>query len=105
VSDSEFLGAHPVRFWKEKVAGVILSCNGPSRKQDNRFVGHKNHTLVRAYHGPAWHGTPHESRPSASYQMWLHGSFLQPVMRVNKRTASPGLLAEGQPSRMRRRFD
>jgi hypothetical protein len=32
---------------------VILSCNGPSRKHDNRFVGHKNHTLVRAYHGPA----------------------------------------------------
>ncbi|HEM62403.1 MAG TPA: transposase [Chloroflexi bacterium] len=50
---SEFLNAHLVHFWKEKVQGVVLSRSRPFHKNDNRFVEQKNSTLVRAYLGPA----------------------------------------------------
>ena len=37
--------------------------------------------------------------------MWLYYNFFQPVMRLREKTTVPLLPAEGQPLRIKRRFD
>ena len=37
--------------------------------------------------------------------MWLYYNFFLPVMRLVEKTTSPSLPAEGQPLRIKRRFD
>jgi hypothetical protein len=104
---SEFLNAHLLRFWKEKVKGVILSRSRPFQKNDNRFVEQKNSTLVRAYLGSARFDTAKQTKAiNQLYEkMWLYYNFFQPVMRLVEKTTSPSPPAQGQPSRIRRRFD
>jgi hypothetical protein len=104
---SEFLNAHLVRFWKEMVKGVILSRSRPFHKNDNRFVEQKNSTLVRAYLGPARFDTAEQTKAiNQLYEkMWLYYNLFQPVMRLREKTTSPLLPAQGQPSRIKRRFD
>jgi hypothetical protein len=104
---SEFLNAHLVRFWKETVKDVTLSRSRPFHKNDNRFVEQKNSTLVRAYLGSARFDTAAQTQAiNQLYEkMWLYYNFFQPVMRLREKTTSPSLPAEGQPSRIKRRFD
>ena len=104
---SEFLNAHLVRFWKETVQGVILSRSRPFHKNDNRFVEQKNSTLVRAYLGSTRLDTAAQTNAiNQLYEkMWLYYNFFQPVMRLREKTTEPLLSAEGQPSRIKRRFD
>ena len=104
---SEFLNAHLVRFWKEKVKGVILSRSRPFQKNDNRFVEQKNSTLVRAYLGSARFDTAQQTNAiNQLYEkMWLYYNFFQPVMRLVEKTTIPALPGEGQPPRIKRRFD
>jgi len=104
---SEFLNAHLVRFWKETVKGVTLSRSRPFHKNDNRFVEQKNSTLVRAYLGSARFDTAAQTNAiNQLYEkMWLYYNFFQPVMRLKEKTTGPLLPAEGQPSRIKRRFD
>ena len=104
---SEFLNAHLVRFWKEMVKGVTLSRSRPFHKNDNRFVEQKNSTLVRAYLGLARFDTaPQTNAINQLYEkMWLYYNFFQPVMRLREKTTEPLLSAEGQPFRIKRRFD
>jgi hypothetical protein len=104
---SEFLNAHLVRFWKETVTGVTLSRSRPFHKNDNRFVEQKNSTLVRAYLGPARYDTAAQTNAiNQLYEkMWLYYNFFQPVMRLKEKTTSPLPPAEGQPSRIKRRYD
>ena len=104
---SEFLNAHLVHFWKEKVQGVILSRSRPFHKNDNRFVEQKNSTLVRAYLGPARFDTAQQTNAiNQLYEkMWLYYNFFQPVMRLVEKTTPPLLPDEGPPSRIKRRFD
>jgi hypothetical protein len=104
---SEFLNAHLVRFWKEKVRGVILSRSRPFQKNDNRFVEQKNSTLVRAYLGPARFDTAEQTKTiNQLYEkMWLYYNFFQPVMRLVEKTTTPSSSAQSQPLRIRRRFD
>jgi transposase InsO family protein len=104
---SEFLNAHLVRFWKEMVKGVTLSRSRPFHKNDNRFVEQKNSTLVRAYLGLARFDTAAQTNAiNQLYEkMWLYYNFFQPVMRLTEKTAYPLLSAQGQPSRIKRRFD
>jgi len=104
---SEFLNAHMVRFWQEKVKGVILSRSRPFHKNDNRFVEQKNSTLVRAYLGPARFDTTEQTNTiNQLYEkMWLYYNFFQPVMRLREKTTSPLPPAQGQPSLIKRRFD
>jgi hypothetical protein len=104
---SEFLNAHLVRFWKEMVKGVTLSRSRPFHKNDNRFVEQKNSTLVRAYLGLARFDTAAQTNAiNQLYEkMWLYYNFFQPVMRLTEKTTSPLLPAQGQPSRIKRRFD
>lgn len=54
---SEFFNTHLVRFWKDKVVGVQLSCNRPYQKNDNRMVEQKNDSLVCQYLGHWRFGT------------------------------------------------
>jgi hypothetical protein len=104
---SEFLNAHLVHFWKEKVQGVILSRSRPFHKNDNRFVEQKNSTLVRAYLGSARFDTAAQTKAiNQLYEkMWLYYNFFQPVMRLREKTTEPLLSLEGQPLRLKRRFD
>ena len=104
---SEFLNAHLVRFWKETVKDVTLSRSRPFHKNDNRFVEQKNSTLVRAYLGSARFDTAAQTNViNQLYErMWLYYNFFQPVMRLREKTMGPLLPAEGQPSRIKRRFD
>jgi len=104
---SEFLNAHLVRFWKESVKDVTLSRSRPFQKNDNRFVEQKNSTLVRAYLGPARFDTAAQTQAiNRLYEkMWLYYNFFQPVMRLVEKTTTPSPPVQGQPSRIRRRFD
>jgi len=104
---SEFLNAHLVHFWKERVKGVILSRSRPFHKNDNRFVEQKNSTLVRAYLGLARFDTAAQTNAiNQLYEkMWLYYNFFQPVMRLTEKTTAPWPSAQGQPSRIKRRFD
>jgi hypothetical protein len=103
----EFLNAHLVRFWKEKVQGVTLSRSRPFHKNDNRFVEQKNSTLVRAYLGPARFDTVDQTNAINQLyrKMWLYYNFFQPVMRLVDKTTIPSPPAPGQPLRIRRHFD
>jgi len=104
---SEFLNDHLVRFWKEKVKGVILSRSRPFQKNDNRFVEQKNSTLVRAYLGTARFDTAEQTNAiNRLYdKMWLYYNFFQPVMRLVEKTTTPSPSAQGQPLRIKRRYD
>jgi hypothetical protein len=104
---SEFLNAHLVRFWKDTVKDITLSRSRPFQKNDNRFVEQKNSTLVRAYLGSARFDTAAQTNAlNQLYEkMWLYYNFFQPVMRLMEKTASPSPPAQGQPLRIKRRFD
>jgi hypothetical protein len=104
---SEFLNHHLVRFWKERVKGVILSRSRPFHKNDNRFVEQKNSTLVRAYLGSARYDTAAQTNAiNQLYEkMWLYYNLFQPVMRLKEKTTTPSSPADGQPLRITRRFD
>jgi hypothetical protein len=104
---SEFLNHHLVRFWNHTVKGVILSRSRPFQKNDNRFVEQKNSTLVRAYLGSARFDTVAQTKAiNQLYEkMWLYYNFFQPVMRLKEKTTGPLLPAQGQPPRIKRRFD
>lgn len=48
---SEFPNDHLRRFWQEYEPAVSLSRSRPYHKDDKRFVGERNRTLVRAFLG------------------------------------------------------
>jgi len=101
---SEFFNHHLLRFWKDTIVDLHLSRSRPHRKNDNRFVEQKNATLVRAYLG--YDRLDSVAQTNAINQlydrMWLYYNFFQPVMRLTEKTFVP---ADGQPSRIKRRFD
>jgi len=102
---SEFLNHHMLRFWGEIVQGVRLSRSRPYYKNDNRFVEQKNSTLVRAYLGDDRLDTVAQTLAVNHLydRMWLYYNFFQPVMRLEEKIVIPG--ADGQPSRIKRRYD
>jgi hypothetical protein len=95
----EFLNDHLVRFWGDRVPGLVLSRSRPYHKNDNRFVEQKNDTLVRAYVGDARLDTPAQGAAlNALYErMWLYYNLFQPVLHLIEKTA--------QGTRVRRRWD
>jgi len=50
-NDTAFFNAHLLRFWKEKIPGVIFSRSRPYYKNDNRFVEQRNGFIVRSLLG------------------------------------------------------
>jgi len=101
---SEFFNHHLLRFWKDIVQGVQLSRSRPYHKNDNRFVEQKNATLVRAYLGyDRLDSVAQTNAINQLYEkMWLYYNLFQPVMRLTEKTL---VSADGQPSRIKRRFD
>lgn len=88
----EFLNAHLVRFWKEKVIGVQLSRSRPYHKNDNRFVEQKNDSLVRQYFGTLRLETTEQCQQmNEIYEwMWLYYNLFQPVLHLVEKTVVEG---------------
>ncbi len=83
---SEFLNAHLVRYWQDKV-NAELSRSRPYHKNDNRFVEENNFSLVRAYVGYARLETVEQVRLLNQLydKLWLYHNFFQPVMRLSEK--------------------
>jgi len=101
---SEFFNDHLLRFWHGLSPRPRLSRSRPYNKNDNRFVEQKNSTLVRSYLGYHRLDTvAHALAVNELYdRLWLYDNFFQPVMRLAEKT---WVQEEGQPSRVKRRFD
>jgi hypothetical protein len=101
---SEFFNHHMLRFWQGLKPKPHLSRSRPYHKNDNRFVEQKNSTLVRAYLGYDRLDTIAQTvAVNALYdKMWVYYNFFQPVMRVSEKI---WLREEGQPTRVKRRYD
>ena len=101
---SEFFNHHLVRFFHDAVQDVDLSRSRPYHKNDNRNVEQKNSTLVRAYLGYDRLDTVQQTRVlNLLYdKMWLYYNFFQPVMHLTEKIIVP---VDGQPARVKRRFD
>jgi len=102
---SEFFNYHLLRFWGKMIAGVQLSRSRPYHKNDNRFVEQKNNTLVRHYLGYERLDTVAQTvlLNQVYSKMWIYYNLFQPVMNlVDKEVLPP---SEGQPGRVRRRYD
>jgi hypothetical protein len=101
---SEFFNQHLLRFWQRQTPQPQLSRSRPYNKNDNRFVEQKNATLVRSYLGYDRLDTvAHVLAVNKLYdKMWVYYNFFQPVMRLAEKTWSQ---EDGQPSRVKRRFD
>jgi hypothetical protein len=101
---NEFFNYHMLRFWQRLTPQPQISRSRPYNKNDNRFVEQKNSTLVRSYLGHDRLDTvAHTLAVNQLYdKMWLYYNFFQPVMRLAEKT---WIREEGQPSRVKRRFD
>jgi hypothetical protein len=101
---NEFFNSHMIRFWKELFPGVHLSRSRPYHKKDNRMVGQKNSTLVRAFLGNERLDTVVQTRALNQLynKMWLYYNFFQPVMRLAEKE---WVRTECQPTRLKRRYD
>jgi hypothetical protein len=101
---SEFFNDHMLRFWQGLKPKPNLSRSRPYHKNDNRFVEQKNSTLVRNYLGyDRLDSVAQTLAVNRLYDMmWLYYNLFQPVMRLAEKTWSR---EEGQPSRVKRRFD
>ena len=101
---SEFFNNHMLRFWHGLKPQPQLSRSRPYHKNDNRFVEQKNATLVRAYLGYDRLDTVAQTLAVNQLfdKMWVYYNLFQPVMRLSEKT---WIREEGQPSRIKRRFD
>jgi hypothetical protein len=101
---SEFFNNHMLRFWHGLKPKPQLSRSRPYHKNDNRFVEQKNSTLVRAYLGYERLDTVAQTLAINQLydKMWVYYNLFQPVMRLSEKTS---IREEGQPSRVKRRFD
>jgi len=100
----EFFNDHLLRFWGQQVTGIRLSRSRPWRKNDNRFVEQKNHTLVRSFLGNERLDSVAQTHALNQLydRMWLFYNLFQPVMRLKEKTYLPN--GDGT-HRLQRRFD
>jgi len=98
---SEFLNAHLLRFWQEKVRAKV-SRSRPFHKNDNRFVEENNFSLIRAYVGYGRLDTVEQTRLLNSLydKLWLYHNLFQPVLRLQDKRCLPA--DEHHPARTRR---
>jgi len=101
---SEFLNAHLLRFWREKVCAEV-SRSRPFHKNDNRFVEENNFSLIRAYVGYGRLDTVAQTRLLNSLydKLWLYHNFFQPVLRLQEKRYLPA--DDHHPARTRRLYD
>jgi len=88
----EFMNHHLLRFWKTHYPDVDLSRIRPYKKQDNRFVEHRNGALVRALLGKDRLDTAQQTLLLNQIydRVWLYHNFFQPVMRMTEKTYEQG---------------
>jgi hypothetical protein len=103
-NDSAFFNHHMLRFFGQLVPGVSLSRSRPYHKNDNPHVEQKNRTLIRAFLGDHRLDTvAHVLATNQLYdRMWVYYNLFQPVMRLQDKLV---IQEEGQPARIRRRYD
>jgi hypothetical protein len=103
-NDSAFFNHHLLRFWGQLVPGVSLSRSRPYQKNDNPHVEQKNRTLIRDYLGDHRFDTvEHVLATNRLYdRLWVYNNFFQPVMHLEEKLV---IQEEGQPARIRRRYD
>ena len=101
---SEFLSHHMLRFWGDRVQGVILSRSRPYHKNDNPRVEQKNSTLVRAYLGRERLDTVDQVLTvNRLYdKMWVYYNLFQPVMHLVEKQI---IRNDDQTTRVRRTHD
>jgi hypothetical protein len=101
---SEFFNSHLRRFWGEVVKDVRLSRSRPYHKNDNPLVEQRNANPVRAYLGYERYDTVAQTQAINELydQMRLYHNLFQPVMHVVEKKV---FCEEGQPTRIRRRYD
>jgi len=80
---SEFMNAHLMRYFRDKVQGAVLTRSRPYHKNDNRFVEQKNATLVRAYLGDVrLDQRAQADKLNELYElMGIYYNLFQPVLR------------------------
>jgi len=88
----EFMNHHLLHFWRGFSPEVDLSRIQPYKKEDNRFVEHRNGALVRALLG---HGRLDTAQQSIFLnhiydRLWLYFNFFQPVMRLTEKSYRQG---------------
>lgn len=97
---SEFFSDHLTRFFATQFADARRSRSRPYRKNDNRFVEHRNGDLIRAYLGDDRLDTAAQTRLLNVFydKLWLYHNFFQPVLRLESKSVSE----DGQ--HLRRRY-
>jgi hypothetical protein len=97
--------AHLLRFWKEKIPGVVFSRSRPYHKNDNRFVEQRNGFIVRSLLGYDRLDTVVQTLLlNQIYQkVWVYFNFFQPVRKLVAKEVIPA--PDGQSNRVKRRFD
>lgn len=96
---SEFFTNALLEHWGD-IGVEELSRSHPNRKNDNRFVEHRNGDMIRAWFGYWRYDTAAKTRAMNKFYtlMWLYHNFCQPVMRqISKETLESG--------KIRRRHD
>jgi hypothetical protein len=104
-NDTAFFNAHLLRFWKEKIPGVIFSRSRPYHKNDNRFVEQRNGFIVRSLLGYDRLDTVVQTiLLNQIYQkVWVYFNFFQPVRKLVAKDVIPA--PDRQSNRVKRRFD
>jgi hypothetical protein len=98
---SEFLNAHLLRYWKDKVKADV-SRSRPFHKNDNRFVEENNFSLVRAYVGYGRLDTVEQTHLLNQLydKLWLYHNFFQPVLRLQEKR----IRSEQTPAKVKRMY-
>lgn len=87
---SEFFNDHLTRFFASHLGEAQRSRSRPYRKNDNRFVEHRNGDLIRAYLGDDRFDTAAQTLLLNAFydKLWLYHNFFQPVLRLKSKTTS-----------------
>lgn len=104
-NDAAFFNAHLIRFWRERIPGLMLSRSRPYHKNDNRFVEQRNGWLVRSLLGYDRLDTVAQTLllNRIYSRVRLYFNLFQPVMRLVAKETLPA--ADGRSARVKRRFD
>ena len=88
----EFMNHHLLHFWQGFSPEVDLSRIRPYKKEDNRFVEHRNGALVRALLGHSRLDTAQQAifLNHIYDRLWLYFNFFQPVMRLTEKSYRQG---------------
>ena len=84
---SEFFTDHLRHYWSTRIKGLQRTRSRPYRKNDARFVEHRNGALIRLWLGHDRLDTVQQTRAlnDALNSLWLYFNFFQPVMRLQEK--------------------